>query len=504
MLKFNKKICYFIITLFALATFSFGADNCKNKVLKTTINNSVPLIEVLNELGKQCDFIVLTNDNEAKRIVAEDISSFNIKDKTLNEIFKTILLENNLDYTFKDNILKVSALSTKIFKIDYITSVREGRANLKASADSSNKAADDEGSNTDDSDNYIKTTEKFDFWSTVKDEVKTILNNGMETFVAPDPIINPNSGLVTVTGTPNQLKRVENYINKMTNRLKKQVLLDVNIVEVTLDNEYRTGIDWSKFELGFSSKLGNFERGPGGIFEGIKEGGLGFHFEEGKQGRNFSHDKFAISANLGFNIVGMMNFLETKGKAKSVSSPKVMTMNNQQALITVGLNRYYVLVSRGNVGNDNGGESEDKEQYVQFVGILLNILPQISDNGKIMLRVTPSLSQLVDKSEENRKDADIAANTTEKKLTTVVEVNDGDTVILGGLIQQIKDKSGNSVPVLSAIPLVGNLFKSSHDTLQTKELIFTITPHIIDLSKKGELKNSLKDLGYSKSIYYAE
>lgn len=501
MSKFNKKICYFIITFFTLATFSFGADNCKNKVLKTTINNAVPLIEVLNELGKQCNFVVLTSDNEAKRIVAEDINGFNLQDKTLNEIFRTILLENNLNYTFKNNILKVSALSTKTFKIDYITSIREGKANLKASADSSNKSADSDGesSETQESDNYIKTTEKFDFWATIKDEVKVILNNGMETFVAPDPIINPNSGLVTVTGTPNQLRRVENYVNKMSDSLKRQVLLDVNIVEVTLNNEYSTGVDWSKFQLGFSSKLGNLHTSSKGL-ESIDGG---FHADLSEYHKHFATNGWTIPMDFGFNIAGMMNFLETKGKARSVSSPKVMTMNNQQALITVGLNRYYILKSTTS-NSDTSSTSENDDQYVQFVGILLNILPQIADNGRIMLRVTPSLSQLVDQNDESAGEQERAANTTEKKLTTVVEVNDGDTVILGGLIQEVKDKKGNSVPVLSSIPLVGNLFKSSNNVLQTKELIFTITPHIIDLSQKGGLKQSLKDLGYSKSIYYAE
>ncbi len=137
-------------------------------------------------------------------------------------------------------------MQTKMFKIDYITSVREGTAIIKASVDSSPSEVggnnnNNNNSNTNDQagyglDNHIKTTEKFDFWQNLNAELKAILNNGSEKLIAPDPVINTNAGLITVTGTNTQLKRVGDYLNQLENRLKKQVMIDVSIIAVELND----------------------------------------------------------------------------------------------------------------------------------------------------------------------------------------------------------------------------------------------------------------------------
>ena len=87
----------------------------------------------------------------------------------------------------------------------------------------------------------------------------------------------------------------------------------------------------------------------------------------------------------------MINFLETKGKTKVVSSPKVTTMNNQPAIISVGDTINYILTKTTN-SDLSTSTSEDQEQYSVFIGILLNILPEISDDNRVMLRINPSLS----------------------------------------------------------------------------------------------------------------
>ena len=135
----------------------------------------------------------------------------------------------------------------------------------------------------------------------------------------------------------------------------------------------------------------------------------------------------------------------------------------------------------------------------------MNILPEISDDNRIMLRINPSLSSLKYAEDNVRTNnrREIAPDTLQKKLSSVVWVDDGDTVILGGLIGATKSKDNTRVPVLAEIPLIGNLFKSTADVLRTSELIFVVTPHIID-NTGAPLATSLKELGYSKSIYENE
>ena len=262
--KLNKLFKISMIAAISL-TSAYG-NGCEKRVFNLKINEQVSVQEVLTQLSDMCHFSVVTKDQFAKDAISEPLFGINIKDKTLNEIFSLLLSEKDMSYTFSQDILKISSLQTKTFKIDYITSVREGTAITKASVDSApievGEREEDSGS-TDIAkgggklDNIIRTVEKFDFWEKLDTEIKAILNNTTESIVAPDPIINANAGLVTVTGTAAQLRRVSEYIKDIQERLKKQVVIDVSIISVELANSYTKGVDWSKFNIGFKTGLYN-------------------------------------------------------------------------------------------------------------------------------------------------------------------------------------------------------------------------------------------------------
>ncbi|CAD7286734.1 Type 3 secretion system secretin [Campylobacter majalis] len=494
MSKLNRVI--FIIS-FALITIT-NANSCLSKKFSMKITSDVNLIEAIEQLSDMCNFSIVITDNHAKSML-HDNSSINIKQMDLNQIFDIILSEKNLHYDFNGNVLKISSLKSKTFKIDYITSIREGRATTKASVDSSPVEVGENQTNTQNQtnslnqDNIIQTIEKFDFWEKLDAELKAILNNTSDAIEAPDPIINQNAGLITVTGTPSQLKRVKSYITHVQQRLKRQVVIDVSIISVELANEYKKGIDWSKFQLGFNTYLNSDQTSPSNLITSRTNSG-------GWQ------NSLTISANLNLSIDGVINFLETNGKTKVVSSPKITTLNNQQALISVGDNINYRVMEQ----TDSGSALSDRrtttyKQYSVFIGILLNLLPEISDDNKIMLRVNPSLSNFKyrddDSTTQNLAIREIAPDTLQKKLSTVVYVNSGDTIILGGLIGQTKAKDNTRVPLLADIPLIGAAFKSTKDVVRTTELVFVITPRVVDLQDIRPTKQSLKDLGFSKSIY---
>ena len=522
------------VTASSLVAAPATSSDCDRKALNIKVNETVTLNEMLSQLSDMCKFSFVAKDAIASDELNKEIQGISIKDMSLREVFNLLISENNLGYEYSGNVLKVSALDTKTFKVDYITSVREGTAITKSSVDS---APVEVGNDVDDiklQENMIKTQEKFNFWEKISEEITLILNNGTEKYVAVAPIINQNAGLVTVTAMKSQLKRVEAYLKNMQKRLGRQVLLDVNIVAVELNNDYTTGIDWSRFQLGFSSYIGN----PFGIAKNPITGALdtivgydssrnpefrdslggqknwygessGRHhgiLQHGSISRTKSDSAtWTFGAGLNFNIDGMINFLETKGKTKVISSPKVTTMNNQPAIISVGDNINYRVLEETSRDTSSGETSRTYTQYSTFIGILLNILPEISDDNRIMLRINPSLSSFKYEDENARQAGirEIAPDTLQKKISSVVWVDNGDTIILGGLIGQTKAKDNTSVPVLSSIPLVGNLFKSTHDKLTTTELIFVVTPRIID-NTSVPLSKSLKELGYSKSIYENE
>lgn len=504
LLCISKKFSIAAMIAVSILTTANASTTCDRRAFNIQINEVVTLNEMLTQLSNMCKFSFVAKDAIASDELNKNIQGVNIKGLSLREVFNLLVSENNLGYEYKNGVLKISALETKTFKVDYITSIREGTAVVRSSVDSApveiGSGDSDLGGEGGNIDNQIETKEKFDFWEKISAEVISVLNNGTEKYVAIEPIINQNAGLVTVTGMKSQIARVEQYLNSMQRRLERQVILDVSIISVELNNDYTTGIDWSKFHIGFNSYLNNNPLTPSGYTFGNRNNG------STSPKASQSTGAWAIAANLNFNIDGMINFLQTKGKTKVVSSPKVMTLNNQPALISVGDNINYRVQEE--TSNDNSLTDKTKttyKQYSVFVGILLNILPEISDDGRIMLRINPSLSNFK-YDEDNSKQMtirEIAPDTLQKKMSSVVWVDNGDTVILGGLIGQIKGKGNTSVPVLSEIPLIGNLFKSTRDKLTTTELVFVVTPRIVDNSS-APIRQSLKELGYSKSLYENE
>ena len=539
LLHISKKIGIATLLAVSVATsLNAASSSCDKRAFNIKVNDVVTLNEMLTQLSDMCKFSVVAKDAVAAEELKKELQGVGIKDLSLREIFDLLISENNLSYDFSNNVLKISALQTKTFKVDYITSVREATAVTKASVDSDPIEMGNEGNSESKQDNLISAKEKFDFWEKISDEVTSILNNGTEKYVAIAPIINQNAGLVTVTGMKSQIARVDAYINKMKKRLERQVSLDVSIVAVELSNSYTTGIDWSKFQLGFNTYLNGDPSTPTSYsfgnrnkvgqvtslpkFEDIKDKNgniigsrptsLGtWDYKEKSMGSVKASDSngvWAIGANLNFNIDGMINFLETKGKTKIISSPKVTTMNNQPAIISVGDVINYRIQENTTSGGqtDAGTTSVTYTNYSTFIGILLNILPEISDDNRIMLRVNPSLSDFkyqADREATAQLDRVMAPDTIQKKISSVVWVDDGDTVILGGLIGQNKGKDNKNVPFLSDIPLIGNLFKSTADRLTTTELVFVITPRIID-NTDTKVSDSLKELGFSKSLYTNE
>ena len=450
--------------------------------------------------------MIKAGDKDATQTLSSTVSSLNIKGLTLHEIFNILLSQNDLIYSFRKNILSISSVDTRIFKVDYITSIREGRAVVKASADSAPIQLDDTtntNTNTDtkNQENIIETTEKFDFWERMAGEIEAIMNNGKEGFKAPLPVVNSNAGLVSVTGTKAQLERVQEYISKLNKSLKKQVMIDVRIVSVDLNNEYQRGVDWSKFDLSFNSYLGGNPATPSQFTFG-RWNDTHTAWDIVTPSMNPIRGGFILEGAVNINLDGVINFLDTTGTTRVVSSPKIMTMNNQQALISVGDNINYQ-ITNSIANNETGTTNVDVEQYSTFIGILLNLLPEISDDGKIMLRINPSLNSFKYQ-EDNRRQTTprtIAPDTMQKKLSSVVHINSGDTVVLGGLISQQSGDGTTKVPGLSSIPVLGYLFKSEKKVLINTELVFIITPRIVDIDEGNKVKDSLKSLGFSDGLF---
>lgn len=482
--KYTSLIAVAIVAVLSQPLSASTLKSCDYRVFNIKTTEKVSGLELLTQIADTCDFSLIIKDKFASTTLNKDLHGINIKDLSLDDVFDAIISDNDLYYDYSKNFLRVSGLKTKTFQVDYITSVRTGTAVLDASfAGASADTADSESTTT--STNTVTSNDTFDFWTTMTTEVTAMLNTGSEEYVAQAPIINQNAGLVTVTGTKKQLDRIEEYLDVMKKRLHKQVLIDVSILSVDLESSKKTGIDWSEFSLTLDHEttFGNTvtNNTPEYAKKAIVDSSL------------------SVINDAVFTMSGLIDFLNTNGDTKVVSNPKVLTLNNQQALITIGDTYNYKLLSTSTTtGSDN--TSQDEEVRSIFVGVLLNITPEITEKGEIILRINPSVSSLANPDDATTTSVrEIAPDTSEKRLSTVVKVHNGNTIILGGLITTREGKDSSKVPVLGDLPLLGEAFQHTADTKSTQELIFVITPRVI--GAKDNTRATLKDLGFSKRVY---
>ncbi|MDQ1243781.1 MAG: ral secretion pathway protein, partial [Campylobacterota bacterium] len=411
--------------------------------------------------------------------------------------------------TLENNILKISYLQTKMFNIDYILSQRksESKTNITLSSEGAGVASQT-GTTTATTENEdvgggaagksgmnVNSSDEVQFWHQLDLELQEVLNRPQDVYVAQAPIINKNAGIITVTSTVKQMERLEEYLKKLQDKVQLQVLIDVQLLSVTLSEGKTTGVDWSQLYKLQDIDLAFDYISKNNLVEMTNEGGIlgTTSFDSmGPQAVNNAH-AFQMSAKGSLNEV--IKFLKTQGDVTSISNPKVLTLNNQAALITAGTEYFYKIISTETLsGTTSGTQSTSEDLQSVFAGVLLDITPEISDDNMITLKINPSLSETAtDISTIEGADRTMPPDLRRRQLSSVVTVKDGNRIILGGLINTSNSVNVNKVPILGSIPVLSYLFKYEDKLKITQELVIVIEPRIV---RKGKSDLSLSDLGY--------
>ena len=512
-MKTLKRSLFGTILATSFVLTQLHAD-CSYELFSISSTRDTKIIDFIEQLSDQCEFSIVITDPNAQKFLNKTLNKTHIKNLTLDEVLNLILKENNLAYKLQDNILKISYLKTKTFEIDYTTSQRKGVGSTDITLSSQNSNSynigGDSGTSSTSSGGTssgysqggssgvdtqsgvkIESTDEVKFWDNLDQEIKGILNRPEDIYKAEDPIINKDAGLITVTATQKQLDRVKAYLDKLEKKMHAQVLIDVQIMAVTLNKGKTTGIDWSQlYKLqNVQANIHHIGAKNVGTFKGNSITGIA-----SGAGNTVSN---LVSIKAGGSLNEVIKFLQTQGDLSAISNPKVLTLNNQPALITVGTEYFYKIQQSTNQQGSTGGvvatTQNDAVQSV-FAGVLLDITPEIADDGSITLKINPSLSETrqnigLTKSGERTMPPDL----DRRQLSSVVTVKDGSRIILGGLINTKMTTDTNKVPLLGDIPGLSYLFKYESKVKQTQELVIVIQPHIIH---KDEKKLTLKDLGY--------
>jgi len=517
-----KNIKNIGVRLFVLISFlgmisSLSANDCSTKLFSVTIDSKLTIADVVDNLADTCGLTVIVKDEAARKRMNKKLYYVKLKNSTFKGFLNTILKDNDLHYTLAGNKLKISYLITRTFRIHYISGQRIGKSNAHVTvANSSNSASSTGsagGSSAGRTGTSIESNDEFRFWKTIEAEVQRILIGAAdgsthytktgEGWTGPDgqiweynplaPIINAEAGMVTVTGTERQINRVAQYIHTLTKQIKSQVLIDVRILSVTFDDSATTGVDWSQLYglQNFAINSLNMAQRNISEFTFDKIDGIG-EYTYGS-GRTNSAGLVQVIGNA--EVSEVVKFLGTQGNVKSISSPRVMTLNNQPALISVGKELFYKITSSTTASGQGGAVASQGEQIDSvFAGILLDITPEIDTNGMITLKINPSISDTVGNVKSDGSARDIPPDLVRRQIASVIKVRDGQHAILGGLISSKTGSRVNKVPLLGDLPLLENAFKHEEKINTVEELVLIITPHIVKDSKSV----SLKDLGYTK------
>jgi len=508
-LKKNVKKFVSLLVLANLALIPASANRCETQLFTATLNNELTIGDVVENLADECELSLIIKDLEAKKKMAENLYFVKVNNASLDEFLDTVLTENDIAYIIEDNKLKISYLTTKTFKLHYISGDRKGKSNAHVTiANSGNGSGSSglggqQGGKSGGSNNGSKTgvsiesTDNFEFWSTIEKEVEALMNRPEDPYEAPTPIINAEAGMITVTGTTNQLQRVSTYLDDLGHQLRSQVLIDVKILSVTFDDSSTTGVDWNQLYSLQNMAIASASTLQNNIasLTSVTDGSLSIGDMTGASGSD-PKASGAIITRGSTKINDVVKFLKTQGDVKSISNPKILTLNNQPALISVGNELFYKITSTSSVGS-SGGLSQGTTETIDsvFAGILLDITPEISEDGSITLKINPSISDTMETVKSSASGSrSIPPDLSRKQISSVVTLKDGQHVILGGLISSKTGTKVSKVPLLGDLPLLDQLFKREVRVNTIDELVLIITPHII----KKDTVLSLEDLGYKK------
>lgn len=475
-----------MVIFFALLITLLRAE-CSSERFDINIKEPIQLKSALYSIMQECGYSLSVEGKETQKIFNQAKISFTqLKGVKADEAIRILMNRSNLHYSLQSDLIVVKYIDTRLFKIDFINNTRESTSSSDikiggSTTGGSSETKDSSGSSTGSSSSIIKTKEQFDFWGTLQDEIYSILNRPEDDDVEikkESIVVNPRSGVVAISGTFRQIERVSKYLERTLRSLRKQVMIDVQIIAVDSDGKKATGIDWHKFPL-FT----------------ITGQGVGNYGDSSVSGVSSGYTFTGKTDEISFKLDAFLNFLKTQGTTKALSNPKVLAMNNQPTLISVGDTiNFLIKTSTVLSGGGSGSASESTEPQELFVGVLLDITPQIDDDGYITLRINPSISELkyVEDNLRQDKPREVAPDTINRRISSVVRAKDRDVIVLGGLISNLNRVEESKLPLLGDIPFFGNLFRATRKSNTQRELVFVLTPHIID----DDNSVVLQDLGY--------
>ena len=453
----------------------------------TVVVNDVPVKELLFSMAR---------DAKLNVDIAPDVSgtvTLNAIDQTLPQILDRITRQTDIRYELEGNTLRVAGDTAylRTYRIDYLNMSRDskGLVSVSTSVGTTGGAATGSGgsSSGNDSNTQMNMASKNHLWSTLTRNLAAIIGDkvtgtGTEEIMSTDNVIvNRESGVIAVNTSQKKQQQVQAFIDEVMNSARRQVLIEATIAEVTLSDHYQSGVDWSVLANDPSS---------------------GVNFTTNLAGANLDQPPFSllqITDTLSDSQLGItLKALEQFGDVQVLSSPKVIALNNQTAMLKVVDNVVYFDIEVSiTPATTTTARIETYETNINTVpvGFVMSVTPFINDSDTVTMNVRPTISRVIDTINDPSPalaDAGVVSAIPiiqMREIESVLKVNNGDTAIIGGLMQDVTNNQRSGVPILSNIPWLGRLFSYDNDKREKSELVIFIRPVVVkNASLNGDLR----------------
>jgi len=482
-------------------------------------------LSVVNAPATQV-FMALVSGTRYSMLLPPDLGgslTVNLKDVTLVEALDTIRELYGYEYRIQGKriFIEPNTIKARVFQINYLSSRRRGSSDLRVTNNSlsgSTTAGSTAATPTavqstpagtgtptagrsEDTTRVNMSTDS-DFWGDLSRALTSIVGNAEGRSV----VINPSSGVVVVRALPNELRNVDKYLKATQLIAERQVMLEAKIIDVTLADGFQAGVNWSTFNgsnnrasvgvvtpgttlrtqpgesiVSVPSRVANADKtdtilpGAGSFLPGAA--GM---IAASALGRGFFGLAFQST-----NFAALLNFLETQGSVSVLSSPRIATLNNQKAVLKVGTDELFVTNVSSSTTTTTTGTVSSPNLTLQpyFSGISLDVTPQIDEDGNIILHVHPAISTVTEK-EKIINLGDLGtyvlplASSNINETDSIVRVQDGSIVAIGGLMRQEQSTGRAALPGTTGF--LANVLGSRSAGLSKRELVILIKPTVID------------------------
>ncbi len=473
-------------------------------------------LSVVNAPATQV-FMALVSGTRYSMLLPPDVSgnvTVNLKDVTVTEALDTIRELYGYEYRIQGKriFIEPNTMKSRVYQINYLSSRRQGSSDLRVTGSSmtagattgstGSTATSTAGQTTpagtgtptaargNDTSRVSMSTDN-DFWGDLSRALASIVGNADGRSV----VINPSSGVVLIRALPNELRSVEKYLKATQLIAERQVMLEAKIIDVTLSEDFQSGVNWGAFKSGPNSRSGigvaqpGATIGVGGAAQIIGQAtsptlsvtpGLLGSIAASTLSKGFIGLAFQTS-----NFAALLNFLETQGSVSVLSSPRIATLNNQKAVLKVGTDELFVTNITSSTTTTTTGSVSSPSVTLQpyFSGISLDVTPQIDEDGNIILHVHPAVSTVAEKEKVIDLGAlgiyrlPLAASSI-NETDSIVRVQDGNIVAIGGLMRQEQSSDRSQLPGASGA--AANLLGQRSAGLRKRELVILIKPTMID------------------------